>query len=186
MFVKSRPIATPSFVIRVNETLEHYKIPNQPVLPFITSQNNTWKMIPSSVNLDMAEDNVNWRAEGGAIYMYMQFFALVAESPYPTHIRTYTDGSRSITGVGSAAVIGDKVKKATLPKHAAIFSARSMQLNWNLDWWKNPQFLGMGFLYAVTRWAWYWQSRITFLRITWYNDCSDEFTSFGRQDDKWW
>ena len=90
-------------------------------------------MIPPSVNLNMAEDNVDWRAEGGAIYMYMQFFALVAESPYPTHIRIYTDGSKSITGVGSAAVMGDKVKKATLPKHAAIFSARSMQLNWNVD-----------------------------------------------------
>ena len=39
------------------------------------------------------------------------------------HIRIYTDRSKSITGVGSAAVIGDKVRKATLPKHASIFSA---------------------------------------------------------------
>ena len=59
-------------------------------------------MIPPSVNLDMVEDSVDWRAEGGA----MQFFTLVAESLYPTHIRIYTDGSKSITGVGSAAVMG--------------------------------------------------------------------------------
>ena len=76
-------------------------------------------MIPPSVNLDMAEDSVDWRAEGGA----MQFFTLVAESLYPTHIRIYTDGSKSSTGVGSAAVMGDRVRKATLPKHASIFSA---------------------------------------------------------------
>ena len=71
-------------------------------------------MIPISVNLDVAEDSVDWRAEGGA----MQFFTPVAESLYPTHIRIYTDGSKSITGVGSAAVMGDRVRKAILPKHA--------------------------------------------------------------------
>ena len=102
MFLKSHPSATPSFVIRAKEAMEHFKIPNQPVLPFITSQYYTWKMIPPSNNLNMAEDSVDWRAEGGA----MQFFTLVRESLYPTHIRIYTDGSKSITGVGSAAVRG--------------------------------------------------------------------------------
>ena len=122
MFFKSRLSATPSFVIRAKEAMEHYKIPNQPVLPFITSQYYTWKMIPTSINIDMAEDSVDWTAEGGA----MQFFTLVAESLYPTHIRICTDESKSITGVGSAAVMGDKVRKATLPK-------QSMQLNWHAD-----------------------------------------------------
>ena len=69
----------------------------------------------------MAEDSVDRRAEGGA----MQFFTHVAESLYPTHIRIYTDGSKSITGVGSAAVMGDRVRKATLTKHTSIFSAQA-------------------------------------------------------------
>ena len=35
MYFKSRPSATPFFAIRAKEAMEHYKIPNQPVLPFI-------------------------------------------------------------------------------------------------------------------------------------------------------
>ena len=69
---------------------------------------------------DMAEDSVDFRAEGGET----QFFTLVAESLYPTHIKIYTDGSMSIAGVSSAAVMGDKVRKATLPNHASILSAK--------------------------------------------------------------
>ena len=55
--------------------------------------------------------------------VYCREFTKLFEEQYPDSRHIYTDGSKTITGVGVAAVCEATSRSATLPQEASVFSA---------------------------------------------------------------
>ena len=55
--------------------------------------------------------------------VYQQNFSFLTSSKFSIFTKIFTDGSKSSSGVGSAAVCGDKISVASLPKFVTIFTA---------------------------------------------------------------
>jgi len=79
----------------------------------------TWAVKRASFNFELTEHP---KTITSAI-AYRQLFSRMLTEQYHNSIRIYTDGSKHTHGVGSAAVSGTTIRKATLPQHATILTA---------------------------------------------------------------
>jgi ribonuclease HI len=82
--------------------------------------NTPTRMInPPPVNLDLQM----YPKETTPTNIYRQEFSRLLVERYSDYLHVYTDGSKTVDGVGAAAVCEATSRSATLPKEASVFSA---------------------------------------------------------------
>ena len=79
----------------------------------------TWSIRTPQINIEISE----FHKKNTTSATYLLEFDRITQEKYTNFIKLFTDGFKSVDGVGSAAVCGETVRTASLPKNASIFSA---------------------------------------------------------------
>ena len=112
------------FGVRAKLLAENFNlrfIPIQPQFSYTLSK----LTVPMS-NFDTPEIDTSlalFPKQSTSSIVYQQNFSFLTSSKFSMFTKIFTDGSKSSSGVGSAAVCGDKISVASLPKFVTIFSA---------------------------------------------------------------
>ena len=77
-----------------------------------------WQLLPPSIDVSLSETK-----KGDVHPDEFKSRALEHIASYTGHTISYTDGSKSDGGVGSAFVCGDDTRSFTLPTHASVFTS---------------------------------------------------------------
>ena len=112
------------FGVRAKILAENFNVrfvPIQPQFSYILS-NLTVPM--SSLDIPQVDTSLAlFPKQSTSPVVFQQNFSLLISSKFTNFTKIFTDGSKSSSGVGSAAVCGDKISSASLPKFVTIFSA---------------------------------------------------------------
>lgn len=95
----------------------------------------TWTLTPPNINIELTEFTKSTTPS----VRYRQEFNRIKAEQYPEHMHIYTDGSKTVTGVGAAAVTDNSTNMATLPKVATIYSAEIHAIQLAINITKNEQ-----------------------------------------------
>ena len=114
----------PPFNIRTMKLIEDMSIEENFVAPSFSYRMlgitlPTWLTVQSEINLELAQylkDQTNPS-------FYLQEYQRIVSECYFQHTLLFTDGSKSETRVGAAAICLNTTKKASLPPIASVFSA---------------------------------------------------------------
>ena len=117
------------FPIRTRRLLTGLELPTQLVKPtFLYSIHNvtepSWHISIPNIDMEMA---IYKKANTPSAIYKTEFFKLL--ETHPEYETIYTDGPKTIAGVGAAAVHGNTVKTLSLPDIASIFTAELQALN---------------------------------------------------------
>jgi len=123
LFATKRNICPP-FSIRVDNMMSSLEITRKAIRPtfsyrILRISTPTWMINPPPVNLDLQI----YPKATTPTNVYCREFSKLLEEQYPDSRHIYTDGSKTIAGVGAAAVCGATARSATLPQEASVFSA---------------------------------------------------------------
>merc|ERR1712001_572387 len=105
------------FGVRAKILAENFNVrfvPIQPQFSYILSNLN----VPMS-SLDIPQVDTSlalFRKQSTSPLVFQQNFSLLTSSKFTNFTKMFTDGSKSSSGVGSAAVCGVKISSASLPK----------------------------------------------------------------------
>jgi ribonuclease HI len=116
---------TPPISIRSDKLIEKYNLKKGFIKPNLSYKilkidKPTWQLEQIDVCLELSVLPKKTTPE--RLYR-LSFNQIMTDNNYDSLENIYTDGSKTDNGVGAAAVWGDVVKIATLPKEASIFSA---------------------------------------------------------------
>ena len=122
-YFASRKEETSPVIMRLQSAIAKYNVQTQPVLPYITPSRHSWMITKPDVDVDLAILN----KQNTPISMLKAIAQDSIKQYNCKHI--YTDGSKSETGVGAAAIMENKVKSSSMPKVASIFTAELEAIN---------------------------------------------------------
>jgi len=125
LFFESRPNSTPPFLIRALKYINEYNIEKTPVLPQITPKYMEHEMESPVVDIEMCSFDKALTPASVLRGIYTD----IVNVKYPNYHTIFTDGSKSVRGVGAAAVSCHGKKTASLPKLASIFTAEMKALH---------------------------------------------------------
>lgn len=107
-----RPLIT-----RTKNALLTLNLSTQPILPSRSPTHYPWEIIRPNIDTELATPHVK------SIPNFANIFKDYVQENYPDHQCIYTDGSKSDTGVGAAAVFGNTSRTASLTSDASVYSA---------------------------------------------------------------
>ena len=110
--------------MRIQQTLQVYSTPIQPVLTFKTPEIYSHNLRLPQIDLEVVDVR---SSETPHHVVRGKFKNLIAEK-YNNHKIIFTDGSKSKRGVGSAAVMDANKKTMSLPLVSTVFTAEVMAL----------------------------------------------------------
>ena len=124
LFFSSRRYEKTPIIGRTNQILNELSLPKGPVLPYKTSRLYSWEMLCPIIDTSFAIANIK------QIYDFSPTFNNYVHEQYQEFRHIYTDGSKTDSGVGAAAISNTTRKIATLPHIATVFTAEihAMQL----------------------------------------------------------
>ena len=99
------------FIVRVGEEIRRFNLPTKPVLPFKTMQIPIWGLELPMMDYNLTSMDKRNTPCSIVIGMYKETVTL----KYRQHKKIFTDGSKHLPGVGAAAVVGDVVRRRSLP-----------------------------------------------------------------------
>ena len=117
LFFSSRNYKTTPIPLRIKSVLSSINLPTGPVLPFKTPNIYSWELLRPKTDMILAVSGVK------EILDFSHIFNSYVDEKYAGYKQIYTDGSKTDTGVGAAAVFNSVPKSATLPSIASIYSA---------------------------------------------------------------
>ena len=136
LLFNNRQISKP-FCIRLSEIKETYEIPDCPIKPEFSYTLSavtlpTYKTKPIKLCLDLANNPKTTTPD----MAFKQSFYNLLHRRFLNHLHIYTDGSKSVSGVGAAVVHGSTKIMASLPTQATIFTAEVYALQLAIDYIK--------------------------------------------------
>jgi ribonuclease HI len=118
LFFTSRECSPKAVIQKLRQVINQYNIPTQPVHPHFTPTTFTWMMQRPNVNLSME----NLGKDEVTPVLLRHLHGDVVKN-YSDCKLIFTDGSKSQTGVGAAAVMENIVKRISLPLVASVMTA---------------------------------------------------------------
>ena len=111
--------------IRANRLIQEKAIPINNICPdfsyrILNITTPTWSIRTPQINIEISE----FPKKNISSATYLLEFDRITQEKYTNFIKLFTGGSKSVDGVGSAAVCGETVRTASLPKHASVFSVK--------------------------------------------------------------
>ena len=118
-----------TFYSRIQSLIQKLQLPKptiQPEFSYIGQQCNipNYAQRKPTVNKELSR----YPKDSTPPSVYLSEFAAIRDEKYSNFREVYTDGSKTDTGVGAAAVSHDKCSTATLPVEASIFTAEAYAL----------------------------------------------------------
>lgn len=128
LFFGSRRYPTEPVIQRLRQAIEIFHIPIQPVLPYITPSKFSWTLKRATIEQDMTDIKKNELPPHIVKILHLEHMR-----QYQGYAVIYTDGSKTDDGVGSAAVMGDIVKRMSLPVMATVMTSELYAIKLALD-----------------------------------------------------
>ena len=123
LLFNNRNIAKP-LSLRIPTYMSKYNLPRFPVLPQFSFIVNNVRVPTSIINkVPINLDLTIYPKSSTTSEVYLQSFRQLLQTKYPEYKTLYTDGSRSLYGVGAACFSNPTIKSESLPGHATVFSA---------------------------------------------------------------
>lgn len=128
LFFNSRRNPSEPIIQRLRQVIDEFHIPLQPVFPYFTPTKFSWTLKRATVEHDMTEIKKN------------ELPPHIVKAIHRDHMRQYhgyaviyTDGSKTEDGVGAAAVMGDMVRRMSLPVMATVMTSEMYAIKLALE-----------------------------------------------------